>query len=549
MAQPEVPAAGVGDASATSVGPNWDALLAGPGEAPHSVGANPDLDWDKLLGQPASPVAPGWDTADEALSGLTLGAGPYIKAAGRSVTSGKSYSAELKKTKADQASYLAENPLLGPAAGIVGSILPTAAATALQPELAGPAFLGKAAPLAGRVATMAAKGAESGVLQSGVTGGDVGENALFGAGVGAAFPLLGAGIKAGLKPVVDNGVAAAVKGAEALGLSVRPGQYAMPGILTKADSALMSGRDTPQLKQYTRVLSHAIGEDTDTLTEDVLDKATDRIGQSLDTVAAKSRMFLDPTLDNKLKDVMYKVTSASGVKPADVAKVKAAILDIRESSAFTPAKRTGVAFQQLTDKGSILSDLSNHPNATVRAAAGDLSDSLFETMARYSPPEQTKALFDLKDQFRNVQALRKPVEKAGASGLLNPRDVAAVRDATGDVKTLGKVGKFLPVPSASGASGSPVNHGFFPSWAKTGFSAAAGTAAIFEAKETAQMALAHPFATSAAAAAGIAALGVRPVARKVLGSAWLNNLALGRQAVNPIGASLALPAATGIVNQ
>lgn len=531
-------------------GPDWDALLAGPTEVPHSVGAGPD--WDHLLGDgtPAKPPVD-WNGLDALANGLVLGAGPYIRAAGRSARQGfkaGSYSAELAKAKADQASYTADNPITSGTLGVLGSMPAVGLATAASPEIAVPSLLGKAAPLLGRAATWASRGAEAGALQTGVTGGDVGENALTGAAIGGALPVVGAVVKGAVKPVVDAGVAAAAGAAQKLGFtSLRPGQYAMPGWLTRADQALMSGRDVPQLKQYTRILSHSVGEDTDSLTPEVLERAQGRIGKGLDAVAANTKMVYDPTLHKRINDILYDVTSASGISKADQKAVRNVIEDIRNSAAFTPARKSGQAFQQLTQYGSMLGELSQSSNPTVRQAGGDLSDALFETVARYSPADQTKALFDLKDQYRNVLALRKPVAKAGPSGLLDPKAVASITAGSPAVRTMASVSKFLPSPSPSGAA-KPASKFGFGSALKFGAAAAAAS----EAKEAAAWALAHPGLAAAAAAAGISALGTRPLVRSALGSSWLNRLALGQAAgpgVNPLVPATALAGITGTVNQ
>jgi hypothetical protein len=386
-------------------------------------------------------------------------------------------------------------------------------------------------------------------MQTGVTGGDVGTNALTGAAIGGAVPLAGAAARAAVKPAVDAGVAAAASAAQKLGFtSLRPGQYAQPGLVKSADQALMGSYDIPQLKQYTRVLSHAIGEDTDSITPDVLERAQNRIGKGLDTVAANTNMVYDPTLHKKINDILYEVTSASGITKADKAAVRAVINDIRQSAAFTPAGKTGKAFQQLTRYGSMLGELSQSGNADVRQAGGDLSDALFETVARYSPVEQTKSLLDLKEQYRNILALRNPLVKAGPSGLLDPKAVAATTSGSSAVRTMASVSKFLPSPTPSGAAKAPSRFGFGGSVVK--FGVAAGAAS--EAKEAMAWAAAHPLLTSAAAAATISALGTRPVIRSALGSSWLNRLALGQRgagSVNPLVPGVALAGTTGTVNQ
>lgn len=546
--KPAVAPALAGDAAGpVPTGPQWDLFLAGPGETPHSTGIAPD--WDKILGEEPKPP-PDWNALDALANGLVLGSGPYIRAAGRSARQGfkpGSYAAELAKAKADQASYAADNPITSGALGIIGSMPAVGLATAASPEISVPAAFGKAAPLLGRVASWGLRGGEAGAMQTGVTGGDVGTNALTGAGIGGAFPVVGAVASKAFKPVLDAGVATAAEAAQKLGFtSLRPGQYAMPGWVTRADKSLMSGQDVPQLKQYTRILSHSIGEDTESLTPEVLEKAQARIGKGLDTVAANTKMVYDPTLHKRLNDILYDVTSASGVSKADKAAVRNVIEDIRNSAAFTPARKSGKAFQQLTQYGSMLGELSQSRVPTVRQAGGDISDALFETVARYSPSDQTKALFDLKDQYRNVLALRKPVAKAGPSGLLDPKIIANLTAGSPAVKTMASVSKYLPSPAPSGAAKTAPGR-FGLSAIKVG--AAAGLAS--DAKEHAAWAAAHPLLTTAIAAATISALGTRPVIRSALGSAWLNKLALGQSSslVNPLVPSTALAGTTGVVNQ
>jgi len=365
------------------------------------------------------------------------------------------------------------------------------------------------------------------------------QNALTGAAIGSALPLLAGGVRGMLTPTIDPGVRKAAAAASSAGLRLRPGQYALSGWLARADRALMGGRDAPQLRQATRLLAKSIGENTDSITPATLEAASERIGKGLDAVATGTRMTYDKTLHQQISGILYRVTSASGVPAHDVNAVRTVIEDIRKSAAFTSPAKSGQAFQQLTQYGSMLGELSQSNNATVRQAGGELSDALFEALARYSPADKVKSLFDLKDQYKNVLALRKAAEKAGPSGLINPRDVSGL--ATGQAQVVRQVSKFMPTPTAAGGSKAATGPGIYGSALKIG--AAAGAAA--QAHEIAQFALANPGLTTAAVASATAALGVKPLARGALGSRWLESLALGQPAVNPLVPKVVLPAATG----
>ena len=519
---------------AEPVGPNWDELLAGAGEPATAESSTYGTlgpgqygpDWSSLLPETVPQAATAWGPGRAMATGATLGLIPMGPAGAREL-------------------YNREHPLMGPGMELAGSVLPVGLANALIPELSIPmqaAGAGRVGIMAGRVATGALRGAEAGVMQTPLTGGGMTQNALTGAGIGSALPLAAGGVRAMLQPTVVPGVRAAAAAAGAAGLRLRPGQYAFSSWLTKADRALMSGRDEPQLRQATKLLAKSIGENSDSLTPALLESAAERIGKGLDTVAANTSLVYDQTLHSTLNNVMYKVTSASGISHADVKRVKSVIEDIRKSAAFTPAGKSGRAFQQLTQFGSMLGELSQVGNPTVRQAGGEISDALFETLARHSPADQVKTLFDLKDQYKNVLSLRKAAEKAGPSGLINPKDVSAL--ATGEARLVRQVAKFLPTPTPSGESKALTSKGFIGS----GLKIAAAVAAGQQAQEAAAYAIAHPAMTSAAVAAATAALGTKPLVRGALGSQWLSDLALGKPVVNSLVPRVILPVATGAAN-
>lgn len=486
----------------------------------------------------SKPETPEWGALEQAANGLLLGAGPYITAAGRTVRGIKDFSSNLADVKGAQEAYEEAHPLLAPALSIGGSIPTVGLATAALPALQAPAVLGKAGLLAERIANTGLAGATAGALQTPLTGGDIGENALTGAGLGGGLALAGAGGKALLRPVVDNGVAVAASAAEALGVRLRAGQMA-PG-LKRADTMLAGAGNTQQLRDFTRAASRTIGKDTDSLTPDVHQQALEDIGNGLDQAATQVKVNYDQTLHQDLSQVMYDVTSSPGLSKADKDAVRGVIEDIRDNSMHNQGTITGKAYQAITQSGSLLQRLADNDSGIVRHAGGEISDKLFDALQRATPPDQVDNLIALKNQYRAAMQLRPAVKAAGPSGLLDPKKLAG-KAQSGDLQTLGDVGRLLPSPDSLGQAKSVSSH--LPLAAKL----ALGGAGIGAGEELAGL-LHDPHALAAATALGVTALGAKRLGRGVMESDFLRNLALGQPAVNPLVGQAVVPTAVGAVN-
>lgn len=513
---------------------------------------------DLPVGDPHSPSEPHkWTWSDQFSHGVAQGYGPELSAFGEALrgTSGinrfapfggqtsagtmglpeppsfwDTYHTALDRIKEEKSDYESRHPTVADVLTMAGSTASSLPVNLLTPGL--PASLG----LAGRMGTAAVRGAETSLMQQHLTGGDVGTNTLTGAGVSALFPVVGSVVSKLAAPYINPEVKQIAIQAGQLGLDLRPGQIGGSSVLKKLDSALASGGNTEQLRDFTKSISHLIGQDTSAITPEIMEQAEQQLGMRMDRLAAGTNVQMGPTLQTRMANAQRLLTKG-GANEGAINAVQDVVDDIRGQ--VRNGTISGQSYQNLTRRGSMLSDLAKHSNSNVREAGGDIAAALFDSLEATNPASATE-LRQVRDQFRNMYLIEPLVDAKNTSGLIDPsRFATRMRNETGDALALAKAGQFLARPVASGEA--RAGHGAIPSWAKllTG-------AALLE-EGTLASVLHDP--NTAMAAAGI--IGTGYATGKGLG-AWLGSrpfreLALGTHI--PWRANPLMPIATQLANQ
>lgn len=330
-----------------------------------------------------------------------------------------------------------ENPLLGTAAEVGGS-LPGAMATggAALAGLRGVAAGSRLAPavnyLTGtgggtsilaragsRMLGGSVEGGAQGAATSGLSDADIPDTmatgAAFGAGLGGVGGLLGQTMRnlAG-NPLGAARMEAARHMIEDLGVPL-----SWPQVLGRT-GAVKPG----QLEQWTRLMSHQIGEDSEALTPDVMDQAAKRIGSVLDEAAVRTGVAVDTGLRSDLASLQSRIrssTMSSGERDA-----------LQQRIAMVTAKpmMSGENYQQLTAHGGPLDELIQDANPTVKNYALQLRDTVDGALERSSLPEDVAALRTARGQWKNLQILRDIPEKNSITGLPQAGDFGRVLSDT-----------------------------------------------------------------------------------------------------------------------
>lgn len=499
------------------------------------------------LSQSASTAAPSpneWGWMHQLMSGAALGFGPELQGTENYLT-GKSGKLDLNQSiynaRSAKESFEREHPGWAKGVEIAGSVPTVGLTNMLTPGL-GVAARSASLPL--RMLGGAIAGGEAGAMQSKITGGDVGVNALTGAGIGAVLPGAGAAFGRMMTPRVEAGLVDTVRGMEDLGIRLRPSQVAMSQAWRRADEFLASGGNERQIEDFTQAASRTIGEDTPRLTPQVAGRAWDRIVNDMDNIAAQTTVNLTPDLNNGLGLIG---AGLKGLQREQQSQVREAIREIK--NAFTNGSMHGTTYQRLTAKGGVLMNLAsagNHP--TVREAGGRMRELLDDAVEASSPSGTREAWAESRAQFKNLLAIQ-PLIEGNPSGLLNPQAFhGAVRKAfgeygwgapTGPMEMLGEGGRFLAKPRLTGDAAAGERLPWLWRYGP-GAAIGAGGGYVLGSGDLKTLGL------MAAGTAGAAAS--KKLAGAVLRSGFSRNALTGRVAASGIAGSAIVPGLVGAVN-
>lgn len=367
----------------------------------------------------------------------------------------------LEKSRAQ---FNSDNPLTGRGLEFAGSLPGTIGAAALAPEIPGGTLLGKVG---------------TGMMQGGLSGfathlmnraagnsltGDVGT----GMALGGAVPLVESGVKSLVTPKITEQVANIAQAANQLGVPLRPGQLAQSKGWQKLDSLLASSGNEAQLSKFTRALSNTFGEDTPTLTHEVFDRASTRIAQDLNDVAAKTKIVPDAPLIRGLNIIK---SNSSGLQDSERGPVVRMVDDIFDK--MQSGQISGEDYQALTRRGTPLGMLQTSPNPNVRYMGVQIRDALDSALERHAPADQVAKLKEARSAWKNMMVIQ-PLSEKAPSGTIDPKLLLnAVRKGYSDfgwsppspIQTLGQAGQFMPSATATGGA---TGHGKIPWWIPAG---------------------------------------------------------------------------------
>lgn len=494
--------------------------------------------------RPASPAAFDWDYPRQIASGAALGFGAEIQGFENYMRGDGSLplSSHVANARGAKESFEAAHPLGARPAEILGSVPTVVGANMLTPGLTGAM---RSASLPMRMAGGALAGAEAGALQTKITGGEVLDNALMGAGLGAAMPGASGAIGKILTPRVDPGVIDIVRDMENLGVKLRPSQVAMSSALRRADEFFAGKGNESQIRDFTRAIGKTFGVDSPTLGPMVLENARKRITTGMDDVVQRTEILHDSDFTAGIAVVRG---NTKGLKYDVKKQINDAITEV--NNAFdVNGKITGEAYQNLTARGGVLMNMARDSNPAVRRAGGQLRDVLDDAIGRNSPAGTKEAWEELRSQYKNLITVQ-PLLEGSPTGLVDPKllraRVKSMFDDYGwgeqnDLQTLATGGQLMPkLEATGGVKPGPLPWALRPSVLVPG-SMAFGGAEMY-------LMMNHPIAAAGMAATaiglGVAKAGVGAAMR---GNAYRNALT-GATPPPSWMTQGRLPALTGAVN-
>lgn len=365
---------------------------------------------------------------DKATAALNAAAQPLFGAPGLSQAGsyGERYTENLPKITGAANQFEKEHPI-GSTLGQIG-----AGAAALGPV--GMTGIGATAlGLGGRtVLGMATRGALSGAAlgaaDTAARGGDVGQGTALGAGVGAAFPVVGSVIGRALSPgagVQSAERQAALRTLEAEGVQPTAGQATGSKAIQYTENELGGRKNQAMqekaLEQYTTAALRKAGSLPNEVraTPDTLDNLLTRNGAKFDAVAARNPAI--PIDKQFMTDAQRIANDYQGLTGKD-------------PTLFDPFAK-GSLFQRVAIANPAGAQISGAGYQTIRSEIGRL--------ARAAPADIKMPLYDFQ------RALDKAVER----GLKNPTDKVAWQEARKQYKNILVVERAMGNGGPMGAAG------------------------------------------------------------------------------------------------
>jgi hypothetical protein len=339
---------------------------------------------------------------------------------------------------------------------------------------AGQGALALAERIASRGTAGAAAGAFGGAGNTGLTGGDVRDNALMGAAagltVGAGLTAAGAaagGVANRLTGALTPEAAALARRAQDLGIPIRAGQITDSSAVRFLDSTLgktpgmgYGAANRAQQVAVNRAVAQTIGEDADRLTPAVMQQARTRLGQSFDRVAQGTFVQLDNPLIGDFTNIMREAQSV--LTPAEVTPLQNLVRDGILAKFARLGDIGGEEYQALTRRGTPLDRLTQSNNPNVRHYAGQVREALDGALERSAPPELVQELRQARGQWRAMRTIEDLAAKSPTGDISPAGLMQAVQrgygnrvayTGGGDLGDLARIGqRFLKEPPSSGTA-------------------------------------------------------------------------------------------------
>jgi len=254
---------------------------------------------------------------------------------------------------------------------------------------------------------------------------DAGTNALLGAGLGMAFPAVGAAFRKGVSPVAKGATDAASKLLANEGVDLTAGQITGSRGLRFREAEL--GGNTAaafmerQAKQFTAAALKRAGINATEASHDVLDGAFTQIGQQFDDLAARNFIQPDKKLATDLQAAWRRFEGSTNpqTRPKVIERL---IGDIYGTG--NGQRMTGEWYKATRSE---LGRLSKSANPELAEAARDLQFALDDAMERtmkVTNPADAGAWKAVRGQYKNLLVIEDAATRAGAQsadGIITPQ--------------------------------------------------------------------------------------------------------------------------------
>lgn len=324
-----------------------------------------------------------------------------------------------------------------------------AVAGAVAPRLA--PFLSAAVPVA--------SGAAQGATVAGMTGEDVGQGAVAGGVVGGVLGA-GAGLANRLMRSGNPAVETAVKG---YGIPLRAGQTADSPFVRKLDQMVgqlpgsgIEASNATQRTAFNRAVAKTFGEEAESITPAVMQRAKERIGGVMNRVESGHTVKLDKQFTDDLTGVVTKWGDTLTAPEFDVIKRQVAGV-LRNVQ--TGKQISGETYGNLVGHNSPLSTAASSTNPNIARPAQEIVEALKDALQRSLPADARKAYTEARYQYKNMMTIAPMVNK-GVPGDISPLLLQGAANRSfkgnafrgaGDLGELGDIGQqFLRQPRDSG---------------------------------------------------------------------------------------------------
>lgn len=376
-------------------------------------------------------------------------------------------------------------------------------------------------------ATVASGGNDAPLLQQIATG------AAAGSILGPGGHLLGAGARAGanaLAPTVDPIVANLAQRAANYGINIRGSQISgspfirtLDSVLTHSPGSGIAADNAVQRSAFTRAVGNTFGADTDRLTPEVMTRARDQIGNTMNTIANRTRIQVDDQFINDLaniEDEAHQVVTGQEFQP-----LRNQLNNVLQKvQGAGDGGIDGEVYQALTRKGAPLDRAMDSADPNVSHYATRIRDALDDAMERSASPEDVQALQAARFAYKNMKTVEPLVSKS-ADGTISPASLnqrVSVKfanrayDGGGPLGELADIGqRFLKEGPDSGTAQRSRAFNVLANIAKYGAAAGAGVLGVKAGVSLPEVGL--------AALAGGTALGGGRLAGEALSSNWYRN--------------------------
>lgn len=357
---------------------------------------------------------------------------------------------------------LATLPLMSGAGAVLGGAGEVASAVA--PAIAPVVDFASGATTGNSLLSLLSKGAlgaEQGATATGLTSSasnqpldqQLKQGAELGGTIGTVAPLVGAGARAIGNALTGGTVSQevanlAIRAQDQYGIPLTGGQIAqhpfqqyMYSMMGKLPLSGVQDRLDAAKSAFTKAVSNTFGEDSPSLTPDVMQSAKERIGNVFDRVAQNSNINVTGKFANDLLSIG---SEADQVLPAsELAPIQKQIANIQ--SKMVPPSPGGMAtidgetYQSLTRKGSPLDRAANSADSNVRYYAGQIRNALDDALEASASPQDIADLRQARLQYKNLMTIKGLAANAGIEGEIDP------------TKLLGAVGKSYKNNAFTGA--------------------------------------------------------------------------------------------------